>query len=278
MTEADGLDSVTGILNFSYGADGAGSLALSADGAIWDPATRTLTGAGNAWTLVVNDGGTYTFTQNAALMHGPDGSATDDALAIVVTATVTDSDGDSVSRDLTITVNDDVPTLEVGGQSVADVNAGTESGVVTGVLDFAYGADGAGSLALSADGASWDAETRTLTGADNAWTLVVNDGGTYTFTQNAALAHGPDGSATDDALAVVVTATVTDSDGDSISRDLTITVSDDSPSLTVTTNLSVADANAGTALGVVTGTLSFDYGADGAGGLTLSADGAIWDS
>ena len=186
---------------------------------------------------MVNNGGTYTFTQNAALAHGPDGSATDDALAVVVTATVTDSDGDSVSSDLTIRVNDDSPSITVSTNRVVyDADAGTASGVVTGTLNVDYGADGAGTLELRADGAHWDSATQTLIGANDAWTLVVNTNNTYTFTQYKALAHGPDGSATDDELRIVVTATVTDSDGDTLNQDIFIRVVDDVPQAVDDTN------------------------------------------
>ena len=279
VSEIGELQSVTGLFALNYGADGTGSLVLSAAGAMWDADARTLTGPNNSWVLVVNDNGTYNFTQLTALQHGPDGSATDDALDIVVTATVTDSDGDSVSRDLTITVGDDGPTLTVGSVGVNESGLlSSPTGIsVSGDLNVAYGADGPGSLALSAAGASWDAGTRTLTGPGNAWVLVVNDNGTYTFTQLAALQHGPDGSATDDALDIVVTATVTDGDGDSVNRDLTITVTDHGPTLTVSSFRQIADADVGTPNDAVIGTLNYPFGVDGPGSLVLSATGATWD-
>ena len=62
VDETGGLDVVQGSLQFTIGADKPGGLTLSADGAVWDPATQTLAAQDGSWQLVVNPNGTYTFT------------------------------------------------------------------------------------------------------------------------------------------------------------------------------------------------------------------------
>ncbi|MDR2549421.1 MAG: retention module-containing protein, partial [Desulfobulbus sp.] len=165
VDESNGLGQgheVNGTLNFNFGADQAGSsLTLSAEGATWDANAKTLTGADNAWTLHVNNDGTYTFTQLQAMDH-LNSSDPNDPLDIKITAVVTDGDGDSISKDFTVTVYDDGPSLKVGDQTVDETGP---SHTVDGTLEFNFGADQSGSsLTLSAEGATWDALTQTLTG------------------------------------------------------------------------------------------------------------------
>jgi T1SS-143 domain-containing protein len=131
---------------------------------------------------------------------------------------------------------------------------------VNGTLNFNFGADQAGSsLTLSAEGATWDANSKTLTGADNAWTLQVNGDGTYTFTQLQALDH-PNSSDPNDPLDIKITAVATDGDGDSISKDFKVTVFDDGP----TFDHAPQDAPLGNEAGShFTGDLGVNFGYDG---------------
>ncbi len=267
VDETGGFDTVQGTLEFAYGQDGPGSLSLSAEGAVWTAATQTLAAQDGSWQLVVNPNGTYTFTQLQAMQH-PDSTDPNDSLPIKVTATVTDGDKDAVAKDFVITVYDDGPALTVGNQQV-DETGGLD--VVQGTLDFAYGQDGAGSLALSAAGADWNPATQTLAAQDGSWQLVVNPNGTYTFTQLQAMQH-PDGTDPNDSLPIKVTATVTDGDNDAVAKDFVITVYDDGPALTVGDQQ--VDETGG--FDTVEGSLDFAFGQDGAGILSLSAEGAVW--
>jgi hypothetical protein len=104
--------------------------------------------------------GSYTVTENHAIMHPAGGD--ENNVSFVVNYTVTDSDGDTASGTLNINVDDDTPTVTVTAGPDADVNltthdhltigAGSEavstsanfSGVFSGT-SVSPGADGAGS-------------------------------------------------------------------------------------------------------------------------------------
>ena len=227
VDETGGLNSATGALLYTHGTDGTGLIILSAEGATWNPDTLTLTATDGTWQVAVNDDGTYTFTQLLPMDH-PNPEDPNDVVNITFTATVTDADGDAVSEDITVAVYDDGPAiLETAGVSV-DETGGLDS--VTGALVFEYGTDGAGSIALSADGATWNPDTLTLTSNDGTWQVAVNDDGTYTFTQLLPIDH-PNPEDPNDVVNIVFTATVTDADGDAASEDITVAVYDDAPSI-----------------------------------------------
>ena len=269
VDETDGLQSVPGTLDYNYGADGPGTFTLAADGATWHTDTQMLTADDESWQLAVNPAGGYIFTQLRPMDH-PDGSNPNDALTINVTATVIDGDHDSSALGFTVTVLDDGPELIVGNQTV-DETGGLDS--VQGTLDFSYGTDIPGTFGLSADGATWNTGTQTLTADDNSWQLVVNPAGGYTFTQLQPMDH-PITTDPNDALTINVTATVIDGDNDSQSQDFTVTVLDDGPTLSVGNQ--TVDETGG--LDAVTGALSYTYGTDGAGTFSLAADGATWNT
>ena len=263
----DNTVKTTGELHINYGADGKGSLELSADGwdATWNPDTKTLTEKNGAWELKVNDDGTYTFTQSQNLYH--DKTTQDESLSINFKVTVTDGDGDHASANFTVTVYDDVPSLTVGDQQTWDHQLNTP---VHGELTITPGADGLGSLQLSADGwnTTWDAATQTLTGhggagltidpnVDVAWTLQITGDG-YIFTQQAALVH--DKTTQDESLPINFKVTVTDGDGDSTIGNFTITVHDDVPQTWHHPDNTSLSNEAGSS---DTGHLHLTFGADG---------------
>jgi VCBS repeat-containing protein len=142
--------------------------------------------------------------------------------------TITDSDGDPSSAQVTITVGpDSEPSVEAGGAAV-DETGGLDS--VDGVLEFGFGND-TGTLSLSAAGATWDSNTNTLTGAIGEWQIVVNDGlNTYTVTQLKAMTH-PDDADPNDAIVVAVTADAVDNEGDAAQAAFNVTFFDDGPSI-----------------------------------------------
>ena len=264
---ADGTITTTGKFDISYGEDGFGGLELSAKGATWN-GKDTLTADDGSWEVKVNEDGTgYTFTQLKPMDHTrPDTKDYNtDTLELNITLKVTDHDGDSASKDFTITVHDDGPSLDVGNAEV------WEHGLVhspdgisqDGILKFSYGADdGKGSLVLKADNATWIGNT--LTDNNGAWQLVVNvdeNGnytGTYTFTQFEALTH-PDPTKPHEPLNIDITAVVTDGDNDSMTGHFTVTVFDDAPRVWHTPDNTTLSNTAGAS---DTGHLYLTFGTD----------------
>ncbi len=215
--------------------DGNGiPLALSADG---QPLSYSLNSDATILTASANgqrvfqvqledDGsGEYRFIQEIALDHPAAGP---DTIAIGFTFKATDSDGDMAFATFTVTVNDDVPSLQVGNvvvdedglpAGVGDMASGdapATSASATGTIAIDFGADGPdgtselvvtlnsietadpalGPLALTSDGfpiaTAWSDATNTLTGTANGssvFTLVVNGDGTYDFTLLRNLDH-----------------------------------------------------------------------------------------
>ena len=167
VDETGGLNSITASLGIDFGNDGPGSVVLSAVGATWDDISKTLIADDGSWQAVVNSDGTYTFTQLQAMDHPVAGSSPadhNDPILINITATVTDSDGDSVSKTFVITVLDDGPSASLNGEATLDVLTLDESALPTAgdglrstTANFAdnfattinYGTDGAGSVSYA---------------------------------------------------------------------------------------------------------------------------------
>ena len=103
-------------------------------------------------------------------------------------------------------VDDDIALAPAAGQ--VDETGGFDS--VTGNLNVDYKGSGTTPVvSLAATGSTWNAETKTLTGPDGAWQAVVNNDGTYTFTQLKAMSHPLGGASNpNDALTVTIAATV----------------------------------------------------------------------
>jgi large repetitive protein len=170
------------------------------------------------------------------------------------------------------------PTVNPIGAEVGEA-ALTEGAVsVTQPLGVDFGSAGPGSVALAAPGATWNAETGTLTADDGSWQAVVNADGTYTFTLLQAMDHAQ--PANDESLDVNITVTVTDGEGNVVSAQLTVVVWDDVPSLEIgavdpgTISLATSDAeivdsaSAGFAAPFAAA-VTADYGADGPGSLVI---------
>ncbi|GAB6051584.1 hypothetical protein JCM17960_04040 [Magnetospira thiophila] len=197
---------------------GAGDDTFGADGAAANPVTAG-TFTGDYGTLELNADGSYTYTANDGLDHSG-GDLTD-----TFTYEITDADGTTSSSTLTLTVGDEGITANAADATV-DETGGLDS--VTGDLGIVAGTDGIASIELSADGATWDADSNTLTADDGTYQVVVNDDGTYTFTQLDQIAH-PDGTDANDAVNLDFTVTATDGDGDVVSDSFTVQVLDDGP-------------------------------------------------
>ncbi|MCK2182935.1 retention module-containing protein, partial [Halomonas getboli] len=166
-------------------------------------------------TVTYNGDGTFTYQANA-------GAEGDDSFSY----TVTDADGDTSTATVSLSIAEDsTPTVTVADASV-DETGGLSSD--TQSFTTSYGNDSAGTLSLSATGATWDAASNTLTADNGDWQIVVNGDGTYTVTQLQVMTH-PDGSDPNDPITVNVTASITDNEGDPATDAFTVTFLDDGP-------------------------------------------------
>ena len=131
----------TGSLVYSGGADGAASIVLSYAGttlgtesvtSVWDTATSTLTISSTRGALMTvsvdQTTGTYTANLLKPLMHPV--NSTEDNITLPVKYTVTDNDGDTASATLTLTINDDIPTVDSGTQEMGIQPAATNLMIV----------------------------------------------------------------------------------------------------------------------------------------------------
>ena len=265
LDESDGLGSVHGVLNVDFGADGGGGVSLAAEGASWNAGSHTLSADDGSWRAVLDPEGGYTFTQLAAMEH-PDGTNANDGIPIVITATVTDSDGGRAESPFIVTIYDDGPSISV---SDASLNEADGLGSVSGELTYDVGADGGAAYGLAAAGATWSEASGLLIANDGSWRVSLDVDGGYTFTQLAPMVH--DG---DERLDIEISAMLVDGDGDRVSETFTVSILDDGPSIrTGDQSLDESDG-----LGSVHGALSVDFGADGAGGVSLAAEGASWSA
>ncbi|HEX8841714.1 MAG TPA: DUF5801 repeats-in-toxin domain-containing protein, partial [Sphingomicrobium sp.] len=245
-------------LNGTTGAVGLETVNYS-----WNAGTNTLTattvGGSRPGTVlfdihVTNTAtGTYVLTQHTNILETAGGNETS-APAVVLHYQAVDSDGStSTAGTLSITFNDDAPSVTAGGTvptlTVDETNlAGDASTSFAGVFSHNFGADGAASsnsvtyqLGISASGAnsglvdSLTGKNIVLvlngnvveghvetTGGALAFTVSVNSSGVVTLDQSRAVMH-PTGTDPDTSEGVTLSAsnlvtltqTVTDADGDS---------------------------------------------------------------
>ncbi|WP_028748940.1 beta strand repeat-containing protein, partial [Rhizobium mesoamericanum] len=112
-------------------------------------------GGAAAVIVTVSQTGEYNIAINAPLAHpftteqntAVAGSEYEDDLTLNFTYQVTDGDGDKASNTLSVTVDDDSPTMG-GASAIAVIGTGAQVSV-TGTLDFHAGADGAGHANLA---------------------------------------------------------------------------------------------------------------------------------
>lgn len=253
--------------------------------------------------LTLNADGTYTYKldKNVDVEKG-------ESVTETFTYTITDADGDTSEATLTITIRGDKKEPVAPGEDKAEivvdegalsdgsgqhaehgifgkdsftVNLNGEDGTVT--LNYGTGENSSITLSLingETFDENWLSTNKTLTvngvevevtGAtqqdDGSWKIE------YRYRLTGQQTHDNVGSAgavgADDALSDSINITVTDATGDTSTGSLMVTVHDDGPVLTLT------DANVSAQYGkpVVIGTLTSEYGADGAhatNGLELS--------
>ena len=214
-----------------------------------------------------------------------------------ITVTATDADGDTDTEELNLTapdagpnaiivdealltdgnvVNSDNSGHKPSGTGSFTVNLNGEDGTVT--LNYGTGENSSITLSLingETFDKDWLSTNKTLTvngvvvevtGAtqqDGSWKIE------YSYSLTGQQTHTGQGVGENDALSDEIDITVTDATGDTSTGSLTVTVHDDGPVLTLT------DANVSAQYGesVVIGTLTSEYGADGAhatNGLELS--------
>ncbi len=218
-----------------------------------------------SFTVSVNAAtGVVTLDQQLAIAHlpntGPD-QASDSLLGnlIQLTGTITDGDGDTTSATVNIggalSFEDDAPTVSpttatatlddeglLGGINGGPGDVAGAATTTSGTLNFAAGADGLQSIALTGPSSLgteavtsvWDASTNTLTISSARGELVrvelTNPStGAYTVSLLQPLMHPTAG--TEDTLQLNVGYTVTDRDNDQASGNLAVNINDDSPTI-----------------------------------------------
>jgi T1SS-143 domain-containing protein len=232
--------------------------------------------------LTYNSDGEYTYKQFQAFDHQNDNPNRDNSEIIKLgfSFIVTDGDGDTAEGSLIVTVNDDEPVARYSSINVAELDADNDGEFdviqqVQQAFNFDQGADGAEVTAIEmhnvkADGTVniWngggadvftlssggeniivteDGTTITGTVGENgptAFTIELNNDGTYTYTQYQPLDHAqtPNGQA-DNQFTLSFKYTVTDADGDTDQAYVGINIEDDVPSVGSASHLSVQETD-----------------------------------
>jgi len=247
-----GQDPLTGVLQFQSDRPGRvtfdfaamhGKIALDGDGRqvtaggvslrfSWDDGSNTLTAfAGNlaVVTLLLDPvTGRYQVLLLSALDHQLPGA---DLLSISLAYTVTADDGTTGTGTLSIRFMDDLPVISLSASAVV-VGEGNS---ITGNWSLTPGADGAGTVLVSVDGAAVSVPAQQSSGSGRALslsnpdnelvfhlsegTLVVRADGSWTFTAAANI-----GSRAVNGLSFSLTAV--DGDGDAATRTVNIAIAD----------------------------------------------------
>ncbi|MGR4068002.1 retention module-containing protein [Billgrantia sp. C5P2] len=292
-----------------YGADGAGSTVIDGYALTLGNVQHSLTSGGEPIVFTLVDGvvigtadgnevlrieldaatGAVTVTQSGPVDHPEQGvdsvGLPAGLVGVTATVTVTDADGDvisdSLSADLSgsITVVDDMPSVELGDVDLGDVALETQdsetldgTSVATGSVAVAfdaavtaqYGADGAGSTVIDGYALTLGNVQHSLTSGGEPIVFTLVDGvvigtadgnevlrieldaatGAVTVTQSGPLDHPEQGvdsvGPPAGLVGVTATVTVTDSDGDVISDSLS---ADLSGSITVVDDMPSVEPN-----------------------------------
>ena len=270
---------VDGRVDYDYGQDGAGSIALGNENGGADVSfvgVNNLTSNGVAVAIVIENGayvgrangaevfrltlnnnGNYTFQQFEQIDH-PNTQDANDNVGLEFTYTVTDSDGDTDQATIDINILDDGPVAyddfdTTTDNSTATGNVITGAGVTTADADD-FGYDDGGRL-FSVEGQNLNANGAAIQGQ---WgTLTINPNGSYTY--QPILNQGVDGVRSD-----VFTYTIVDGDGDSANATLTIETDFGADDVPIVTNArSIVDETGG--FDTVSGRVDVDFGSDSVG-------------
>jgi len=201
-----------GIVTVSVG----GVTVVSGGSLVADEAARTVTTDSGTLVITGYDAATgifsYTYTLTGNVL------ASGDAYTFDVAVTATDTDGDTASGVISVTVLDDAPTAVADTASVTEDTSTTATGHL--LDNDTQGADGATVTAVSATGV---AETGSTIIEGDYGTLTIAADGTYTYALNNSLA-AVQHLTTGETLTETFSYTLTDGDGDTSAADLTVTI------------------------------------------------------
>ncbi len=250
-------------------------------------------------TIVFHADGSYSYTPPASVDNPLDAAGDNQPVQERFTYTVVDGDGSPASAELTIDLLDTAPTalddtasVEEGDRDGDSVNNQVSGNVI--LADHNGTWDAGAEVHDRADQESADSglhlvdvrgdfapgvsfapgvELATAQGG----TIVFASDGSYTYTAPDHILHEANGQGDNLPDNEQFTYTIEDGDGSRASAVLTVDIGDVDPSLAPDNAL--IDESDGTGPdATVTGSLGADFGADGAGSLSLAATGATWDA
>ena len=289
----------SGSITFTPGSDAIVSIVFGGTGSLtgdlnWLRVSDTqITGSderGVVVTLnlsVVGTVATVTATLNDNYDTHP-GINADDLVALgSVQVIAQDSDGDTATGTVSVSVSDDLPVVSANSTVQLDDDAlgGNANGTgddansvnATGTLAHDYRADGPGGITLLGTGApvgfTYESNGTVLLvkqGGTTVLTVTLTDpvAGTYSVVQNAAIVHPLGGD--ENNVSFDIAYRVSDADNDTATGTLTINVDDDTPVAANDTDVVKEDVTLSASGNVLTGA-----GSDGnpAGADSLGADG-----
>ncbi|SDG47000.1 Ig-like domain-containing protein [Roseospirillum parvum] len=297
----DAAGTLTGTWEAPLGADGAGSLTFTVDGQTQTMGTTALTfTVANAGVLTVSPDGTWSLDPS---LNGDNATG----VSFDMTVTATDADGDTAEDTLTLTVTDgegpSVSDPSAGPLELTLDDADTDGGsddTDSGSVTFQAGSDNIVTIGFAVP-ATGDITVDGMDGTALTW-AVTTGGELIGYTTDSSdpeitLTLGGASSAAAGGSAVVnVTATLSDAlkhelgtgditiggigikaadtDGDIATANVALTVTDDVPEVTGTLDkqeINEADLSGGPVTLTAQALPGVDYGADGAGGLTIDA-------
>ncbi len=259
-TDTVATGSVTGF--FSAGADSPLTYSLSTDtsglgsftsggvAVTYSVSGNTLTasaGGTPVFTLVLDaTTGEWTFTLLAPLDHATGGDENDLFFDFGGLVIATDTDGDEVVATAAIAsvrINDDTPVAVNDTNALSEDTTSVGGNILTDPTADGFGADGAGSPAITAISGSGGAGTVGGSTTGTWGTLDLASDGTYTYNLNTTLVQGLDDGETE---TDTFTYTIIDADGDTSTATLTITINgaNDAPVANADTNWTIEDAAA----------------------------------
>uniref|UniRef100_UPI00262035ED beta strand repeat-containing protein n=1 Tax=uncultured Erythrobacter sp. TaxID=263913 RepID=UPI00262035ED len=209
--EASDSEFAQGTIAINTGGDTVGSLVINGTDVTNGGTVTTDKGV---LTVTLNGGDyeyTYELTDNTLVDGDTD----------PFTVTVTDSDGDTASTTIVISILDDAPSAEDDAGSLAAGEYGPIGGDV--LVNDTQGADGAVVTSYVGTGGSGDAG-ETVQGEYGVLTIAAD--GTYSYTRDP----GTPGGVSD-----TFTYTITDGDGDEASADLVISIANSTTTLDLPT-------------------------------------------
>lgn len=299
-TSAGNPDSASGTITFTPGSDAITSIVFGGTGGLtgdltWLRVSDTqITGSDERGVVVTLDlsvtgnVATVTATLNDNYDTHP-GVNVDDLVALgSVQVIAQDTDGDTATGTVSVSVSDDLPVVSANPVVQLDDDAlsgGNPNGTgddanslnATGTLGHDYRADGPGGITLLGTGApagfTYESNGTVLLVKQNGTTVLtvtLTDpvAGTYSVVQNAAIVHPAGGD--ENNVSFDIGYRVTDADNDTATGTLTINVDDDTPVAANDTDIVKEDVTLTASGNVLTGA-----GSDGnpAGADSLGADG-----